>query len=149
MIRDAAVADWPAVAELGERLIDKTPYAGRAPLDRKAALGVYGMCISSAMGFAMVAERDGEVTGILMAVADQLWFSKARFVSDLVFYVEDGRSGLPLLRAMVEWAWTMPKVIEITCAQSSMIRADKLDALYRRCGFENRGGIWTLQRPNQ
>lgn len=145
MIRQAQTEDWPALVELGERLIAKTPYSS-LKLDRRQALQVYGQCLSSALGFAAVSEKDGQITGLLLGLVDRLWWSRARFASDLVFYCEDGRSGLPLLRRFVAWAWTVPGVVEVTCAQSSAINVEQTAKLYSRCGFTKVGDLWTQQK---
>lgn len=146
MIRKAKVEDWPQLVALGERLIAKTPYSGLT-LDRQQTLQVYGQCLSSALGFAMVSEKDSEITGLLLGIVDRLWWSKSRYASDLVFYCEDGRSGIHLLRSFVTWAWTIPGVVEVTCAQSSAIRVEQTAKLYSRCGFTKVGDLWTQQRP--
>lgn len=145
MIRDATISDWPALYALGQRLVARTPYS-HLSIDRERTLKVYGQCLSSALGFAKVSESDGQITGVLLGIADRLWWSKARYASDLVFYCEDGRSGLPLMRAFVEWAWSIPGVVEITMGRSSGIDVHKTDALYRRCGFEKVGSLWMKQR---
>lgn len=142
MIRNARVEDWPQVVELGLRLLEKTPYRD-VRLDREQSLHTYSLCMNSALGFAKVATRNGDITGLLLGVADRLWWSKSRYASDLVFYCEDGRSGLSLLTAFVEWAWTVPGVVEVTCAQSSAIRTEETAKLYQRVGFRQMGGLWT------
>lgn len=142
MIRQARVADWPAFYELGQRLLSRTPYS-KFPVDRQSAMHAYGQCISSALGFAMVAESDGKLTGVLLGVADRLWWSNKRYASDLIFYSEDGRSGLALMRAFIKWAESVPGVVDITMAQSSGINIEKTAALYRRCGFQRVGNLWT------
>lgn len=145
MIRNAQVEDWPRLVELGTRLIAKTPYRD-LKLDREQTMHVYGQCMNSALGFAKVSERNGEVTGLLLGIVDRLWWSKSRYASDLIFYCEDGRSGLALMRAFIEWAWSVPGVVEVTCAQSSAIKTEAAAKLYQRCGFEQVGGLWTIIR---
>ncbi len=145
MIRDAKVEDWTQLVALGETLLAKTPYSG-IELDRQQTLRVYGQCLSSALGFAKVAEQNGEITGLMLGLVDRLWWSKARFASDLIFYCTDGRSGVPLLRAFVSWAWTIPGVVEISCAQSSALKVGQTGKLYQRLGFKKAGGLWTLTK---
>lgn len=148
MIRDARVTDWPQLAALGERLLAKTPYSQTA-MDREQALHTYGQCLHSALGFAKVSVDGDKITGVLLGIVDRLWWSKARYATDLVFYCEDGKSGLPLLRSFVTWAWTVPGVIEVTCAQSSGIHVERTAVLYRRCGFTKVGDLWNLTRSEK
>lgn len=115
-----------------------------AEIDREQTRHAYLQCMASALGFARVVEQDGALTGVLLGVVERLWFSRARYASDLVFYSEDGRSGLALLRQFVEWAWSVPGVVEISCAQSSGLHMERADVLYRRVGFTKVGGLWTL-----
>lgn len=145
MIRNARVEDWPQVIALGERLLEKTPYSDLI-LDRPQCLRTYSQCMNSAMGFAKVSVKDEKITGILLGIADRLWWSKSRYASDLVFYCEDGRSGVLLLRAFVKWAWSVSGVVEVTCAQSSSIRQESTAKLYQREGFQQMGGLWTLMK---
>lgn len=144
MIRDGSIADLPQLMELGARLKEQTHYRD-LELDRESATKVYGQCLSSALGFAKVAVHEGKITGVLLGMADTYWFARARYTTDLLFYSETAGDGIRLLRRFVAWSMSLPRVVEITCAQSSGIDTDRVAIIYKRLGFENIGGIWCMK----
>lgn len=113
-------------------------------MDRMSITKTYGQCISSALGFGKVAVHDQKLTGVLLGVAAPLWWSDKRYASDLIFYSERAGDGLKLLRHFVAWARTVPRVVEISCGQSSGIEVERTAVLYRRAGFSHVGGLWCL-----
>ncbi len=148
MIRKAQVADLPALMELGERLHEKSPYAD-VPTDLQTCANTLGHCISNAFGFAMVAEKDGKITGLLLGAAVPLWFSRRRSASDIVTYAESPGDGYRLIKAFLKWAWSVPLVVEVTMAQSSGIDTDRMSVLYEHAGLERVGNIYTAVRQEQ
>lgn len=136
------------MVELGFRLCDRTPYA-RIKRDRPSIVKTFSAAMSSKFGCAFVTERDGKLTGMLVGVAQELWWSRSRFATDLVFYSERVGDGLKLMRRFVEWAWATPGVVEITMGQSSGINARGAEAFYRRGGLELVGGVYTAVKEIQ
>jgi len=147
MIRKMQIADLPRVRACAERLQAKSPYAD-IPSDLRTFSSTIGQCINSAFGFAMVAERKGQIVGFMLGCAQPLWFSKKRSATDIVTYSEHPGDGLKLIRAFVDWAWSAPNVIEITMAQSSGIDVDRTVKLYERVGLERVGNIFTAVRQS-
>lgn len=148
MIRKAKVADLPALMELGRRLHEISPYK-KVPIDLQTCAGTLGHCISSAFGFAMVAEKDGKITGLLMGAAVPLWFSRRRSASDIVTYAESAGDGYRLIKAFLKWAWSVPLVVEVTMAQGSGIDTERTAVLYERAGLTRLGNIYTAVRQEQ
>ena len=145
MIRQARISDLPGIRECAERLHAESPYRD-VPGDLQTFAHTVGQCISNAFGFAMVAERDGKITGFMLGAAVPLWFSKKRSASDIVTYSERPGDGYRLIRAFIDWAWSLPNVIEITMAQSSGIEVERTAKLYERAGLQRVGNLYTVVR---
>jgi len=145
MIRNAQVADLPGILRAGRRLQAQTPYAD-VPEDIQTVGGTLGHCISSAFGFAMVAVTDEEISGFLLGAAVPLWFSRHRSATDIVTYAESAGDGYKMIKAFVTWAWSIPKVVEVTMAQSSGVEVDRSGVLYERAGLVRVGNLYTAVR---
>jgi len=145
LIRNARIADMPALLALGKRLIKQTPYAD-VKVDTAISGQTLGQCINSAFGIALVAEHDGEITGLLLGAAVPLWFSKSRSATDIITYAETAGDGYRMIRRFVKWAWSLPNVIEITMAQSSGVAVERTGQLYERAGLARVGAIFTAVR---
>ena len=146
MIRNAQVADLPALLALAKRLIVKSPYSD-VPIDTLTFGSTLGQCIQSAFGFAVAAVHDEKITGFMLAAAMPLWFSKHRSATDFVTYAETPGDGYRMMRRFVAWAWSIPNVIEITLAQSSGIDIERTAKLYELIGLHRVGNLYTAVRP--
>lgn len=149
-VRKATPNDLQQMVELGFRLCDKTPYA-HIERDRPSIVRAFTMAMSSQFGCAFVTEteRDGKLTGILVGAAQQLWWSRVRYATDLCFYSERAGDGYAMLKKFIAWAWGTPCVIEITMGQSSGIDTKRSAALYRRAGLTLVGGLYTMVRAQR
>jgi len=160
MIRNAQIADLPGIRACAERLHELSPYRD-VPSDLQTFASTLGQCISNAFGFAMVAVKisqdkgdesggtlQGEITGFLLGCAVPLWFSKKRSASDIVTYAESPGDGYRMMKKFVDWAWSLPNVVEITMAQSSGIDIERTDVLYERVGLKRVGSIYTAVRED-
>lgn len=142
-VRKAVPNDLTQMVALGYRLCDLTPYKD-IPRDRPSIVRAFSVSMSSQFGCAFVTERDGKLTGLIVGIAQQLWFSRARYATDLLFYSEHPGDGYKLLKQFLSWAWKVPGVVEVTMGQSSGMR--RSDALYRRAGLQRVGGVFTMVR---
>jgi hypothetical protein len=147
MIRKGRIDDFPRFWELGKRLLEQTPYS-RMEIDRASVSKAFGHCVNSALGCCFVAEHGGTLTGVILGVAQDLWWSRSRSASDLIFYAETPGDGAKLLRAFERWAWSVPRVGDVTVAQSSGIDVDRTEALYRRHGFRRVGAVYVKTRSD-
>ena len=146
MIRQAQIADLPRLLELGRQLHKDTPYAD-VPIDTLTCGQTLGQCINNAFGVAFVAIHDHKITGFMMGVAVPLWFSKKRSATDLITYAETPGDGYRMLRRFMQWAWSIPNVVEITIGQSSGIDTERTARLYERAGLIRVGSLYTAVRP--
>ena len=148
MIRNAKVGDLPGIMQAGRRLQEKTPYKD-IPEDVRTVASTMGECINNAFGLALVAEHGGEITGFMFAAAVPLWFSKKRSATDIVTYAETPRDGYKMIRRFVDWAWSLPNVVEITMAQSSGVDIIRTGTVYERAGLKLIGSIYTAVRETE
>lgn len=149
MIRKATAHDLQAVIEMGYRLCDRTPQA-HVKRDRPAIAQTLTSCMNSAFGCCFVAEHAGQLTGVIVGIAQQYWFSRQRQAVDLMFTAERPGDGIQLLRKYVEWGWAVPGVVEVSIAQSSGIEVDRTAVLFERVGFQRVGGVFSMtQRPQK
>lgn len=153
MIRNAKVSDLPLLLHLGKRLHAKSPYPD-VPIDTLTCGSTLGQCINSAFGFAVVCEHTDPdpsspvcITGFMMGAAMPLWFSKKRSATDFITYAETPGDGYRMIKRFVDWAWSVPMVVEITLAQSSGIDVERTGRLYERAGLQRVGNLYTAVRP--
>lgn len=90
--------------------------------------------------FSWVSEGVG---GALFGELTQPWYSREYVASDLFFYAQDA-SGLPLLRAFIDWSRRMGAVA-MMLSQTSGIKIERTSRLYRRLGFERIGHVHTMR----
>lgn len=147
MIRRGTPKDLPAIIEMGHRLCDRTPQA-HVKRDRESIAQTIGSCMASGLGCVFVAEHEGKLTGVIVGMAQQYWFSRQRQAVDLMFVSERPGDGMRLLRAFIDWAWKVPGVVEVAGAQSSGIDIERTVELYERLGFKHVGGVFSMtERP--
>ena len=145
MIRKAQVGDLPGIMRVGRRLQAQTPYRD-IKVDIATVGSTLGHCINNAFGFAMVASTKGEITGFMLGAAVPLWFCRKRCASDIVTYAENVGDGYKMIKTFIQWAWSIPGVVEITMAQSSGMDTDRSGILYERAGLVRVGGLYTAVR---
>jgi GNAT superfamily N-acetyltransferase len=108
MIRDATPHDIPALVALGEVMHDESPRFRALTFDGVRLARTLASVIDGAAGFAMVAEKDGEIVGGLCAMVTPHWSSPDLCGCDLALFVRpDARGSLfpaRLVRAYVAWA---------------------------------------------
>ena len=52
-----------------------------------------------------------------------------------------------MLKALTEWAWMQPRVIEVACATNAPKGRGVVDKLFNKAGFETVGGRYRMQKP--
>lgn len=150
MIREMTIDDMKPVVRLLERLHASTSYRGVKP-DWPTICQTTANLMARRSGIALVAEHNGEITGVLLAVAQTLWWqdekSGARIASDLIFYSESPGDGLRMLKAMVKWAFSVPRVFRIECGVSSGQVIHRQASIYHRAGFVREGSFYVQNHP--
>lgn len=145
MIRKGTHTDLQQIMALANKAGDLTPYA-HVSRDRPTMVQVVTNCIASQFSCCFVGEDNGKLTGVLLAQAAPLWFSKKRAATDLLFYSERA-DGFFFIRAYLEWAWSVPGVVEVSLAQSSGIEMDRFAKLCEHAGMQRVGTVFSLVKP--
>lgn len=151
MIRLMQPDDLQPVIRLLDRLRIATPYRACRP-DWGVVVQTLMLCMNPAQGLVLVADHDGELTGILIATVATLWWADQnegpRMASDLVFYSNRFGDGRRMLAQLVAWAFDVPRVIRIEMAVSSgMGTMATAQRLYESAGFQLEGTLFTMNHP--
>ena len=95
----------------------------------------------------LVAEANGKIVGFLLGLAEDHFYAKMSYASDVVTYADTPGSGIRLLRAFEKWAFEERKVDQLMMGVTfGGDEADRTASLYRRLGFTAVGGIFTKNR---
>lgn len=128
-----------------------TPYRACRP-DWAVVVQTLMACMNPSIGLVLVAEHEGELTGILIATLATLWWADQkdgpRIASDLVFHSRRYGDGRKMLEALTEWAFEVPRVIRIEMAissgQGTIATAQRL---YESAGFSLEGTLFAKNHP--
>lgn len=142
MIRKGTYQDLQQILALANKAGDLTPYA-HVPRDRPTMAQAVTTCIASKFSCCFVSEHDGKLTGVLLAQAPELWFSKKRAATDLLFYCESG-DGIYLIREYLQWALALPGLVEVSLAQSSGVEIERFEKLCEHAGMRKMGAVYSL-----
>lgn len=106
MIREATLADVPQLVELGVRFMAESGYSWHLSVDRHAQARLACDLIQAAHGLMLVDERDGDIVGMLGAIATRHPHSGDSVMSELFWYVAPAArgSGVRLLLEAEHWA---------------------------------------------
>lgn len=147
MIRDGRLSDIDGIIKLCLAFHPRTNYAALTP-DRQTMVDSITHLLSSRMGFVMVGQHLGKgITGVLAGQAVPYWFSREMYATDMVFLSMHSGDGVRMLRRFILWAWEIPRVKDISMAISSGIDVARTGRMLELVGFQNEGGLYTIQRP--
>ncbi len=150
MIREFHHDDIDQVVGLLAILHLRTPYRCVKP-DWPEVVQLIAGASSRRGGKVLVAEHDGKITGVLIAVAQTLWWQNAgtgaRVVSDLIFFSQRVGDGRRMLKQMIAWAFTVPRVVRVECGISSGQDVQRLEQLYVDCGLVREGTSFVVNHP--
>lgn len=150
MIRPYTPDDIHQVLGILEVLRQHTAYRAIVP-DWPEIVNVITNASMKRAGLVLVAEHAGRITGLLIAVAETLWWQNAqtgaRIASDLIFFSQRMGDGKRMLMAMIEWAFNVPRVVRVECGISSGINAERLEKLYTSVGMSKEGTQFVINHP--
>ena len=151
MIRKATEDDIPLIiGDLGQRFHAKSREI--AEIHRPTAIAVMRAFVHARDKLFIVSEHDEHLRGLLMAAVEQYWFADPqrgrRYVTDWAFYSEIKGDGILMLKAMTEWAWMQPRVVEVKCATQVPKGRGVVDRLFSSAGFTRVGGMYNMRKPS-
>ena len=143
-IRAAIPADAPSVYRLSLELHARSRYA-HIPIDELKVKRLIAMVIGSPTQFCWVAEKGGEIRGMLLAVVDEILWSRKKEAHDLWFYVHETAKGdgARLARKFIAWAKSR-RVALIGMSISSGIETERSERFLETLGLEYHGGIYCM-----
>lgn len=147
-IRLGDIPDIKYIYELGLELISDGAYKGIKHDEQKFKIAVASL-ISSKLGRVYVVVDDDDIPqGFFLGIADDLFFSRQRYATDMAVYIRDGYRNYAyrLYKLFIEWAKTKPRMFEITFAQSSGIGDHRRWCkLMEKLGLERIGSIYQMR----
>jgi len=152
MIRKAKETDIPYIIETGKRLHERSGNAD-VPIHKPHVFMLLKSFITIPTRCLIVSEQDEIIRGFVMASAEPFWWADPvrgrRFVTDWAFYSEHRGDGVLMLRAMQEWAWSIPRVVEVACATNVPKGKGLLKKLFLEAGFDHVGGRYKIAKPEE
>lgn len=116
--------------------------------DPERALSMLPMWISSGeKGLLLVAERDGQLIGMLAASIKQPWFSLDHVAAEDLFYVapehRGSRAAYMLMRGYIDWV--KKSGVKYARAGVATGKGEAAEHIYRHFGMKFIGGNYSLQ----
>lgn len=143
MIRRAESKDFDAIMALGRELHEKI--GGLPEIDDRGCRMLLAGSLAHKRRLILVSERNGVITGFMFCMVEELFYSKAKYASDVILYANDGFSGALMVRRFMRWAKTM-SVAQIQLGVSSGLNVDRLERLYQKLGLAKAGALF-IGRP--
>lgn len=143
-IRVGDIPDMKAIVELGRELLEESVYDVKAD-EPGFRLFVAGLMGSNKATVLLVVDDDDKPQGFLLGIIDELFFSRARYGTDIAFYVrkEYRRFAPRVLKQFIAWAKSKPRVDHVLLGQSSGIGdVDRIGEMYEKLGLSRVGGIY-------
>lgn len=140
MIRQARVLDVHQVYDLCYGLHGESSYS-HIPIDENKFKRLFAQTVCSKQAFVWVAVYDGEITAVLIGIMDEVFFSRKKYATDVLFYSKKG--GAYLLKRFIKWAKGQPSVVDLRLGISSDSgNVERVGQLYEKQGLKNVGGLY-------
>ncbi len=152
MIRKGRLEDIEGIIEIGTKLLNRSNNS-EVPVSRYAVFHAIRMFVSAPDKTILVAQHGNRFTGLIMAATETYWWadqkSGRRYVTDWSFYSERAGDGLKMLNIITQWAWSLPRVIEVNIARNFTNAEKQADIMFGEAGFERAGSIYTAKKPEK
>lgn len=141
MIRFAAEHDIARLVEMGRNFHASSIYSDRVPFSAEALSASLSNFIKSDFAVVLVAEQDGEVSGVIGGVIGPNYLSGMLAASELFWWVEPSARGigLPLLSAYED------EVVRRGARHSGMIAptgSGYVEKIYSKRGYQPLEGVF-------
>jgi GNAT superfamily N-acetyltransferase len=133
VIREATTADVPRLVAMGTRFLSETVYRGRMTVTPVQMADTVHMLLASPAGTVFVAERDGNLVGMIGLLFYTQTISGEATVAELFWWVEPEHrgNGVRLLKRAEKWA-----VERGATAMHMVAPTPDVGALYTALGYE-------------
>lgn len=142
MIRKAVMQDVPKLFELGKR-IHALSADRDIPLNEVTTKTHIAGLITSSSGFVLIDEVGDEITGVVMGMSDELFFSRHRYAIPLIAYAERRGAFVWMVKRFVKWAIEIRQVKQVILDTSfGGDLGAKTEKIYARLGYERVGATF-------
>lgn len=158
-VRNAAFSDIPRIVLLLEEGFSRTHYAksGLGGIDRAEAKRLLTTAVhrhghkTGGGTFIQVSEKDGAIEGLILGTLARVYSIGDRLMATDLFWSASERvppaDPFKLMKNMVEWAWSCPDVVEVTCGTTAIIQdPEAAGRMLERLGLTRYGVIWRGER---
>jgi len=145
-IKEATGKDLKKIVKLLEGAHVEFGHAS-VPFDSDTVRNMIQRVITHQNHIAFILVDGKQIRGILAGLNNQLWYSRKRQVTDLIFYVETGTRGYGarLLSVFLGWARKVPNIGEISMGITSGAKnIDRIGALFEAVGMSKVGGTYSM-----
>lgn len=150
MIREGTISDIPEIIRIGKILRRKT-LSYHVPVDRQSVYRCLQVFISNPDRLLLVAEHDGKLTGFLMMGCESFWWDcpvrGRRYATDWAFYSQRQGDGKDMLERGIAWAWTRPRVVDVTLGTQIPNHMEETKELYEAAGLKQIGMMFYKENP--
>jgi hypothetical protein len=152
VIRKAELEDVPYIAnDTALRLHARLGSTKEAEIHKPTMFRVMEHFVRANDKLFIVSEHEEIIRGFLMASIEPFWWADPmrgrRYVTDWAFYSEIRGDGVLMLKAMQEWAWMQPRVIEVAVATNVPKGRGVVEAMFNKAGMEQVGGRFKVSKP--
>ena len=142
-VRSASLADLPALVGLARRMAAESPRFSRVTfVPAKFEALIRSLIEGRLVGSVLVAEKSGEIVGMVAALVVEHFFGAQKTASDLGVYVapehRGGSVAVKLVRAL-EQLVRAAGAVDLTLGVSTEIMAERTADLYERLGYRRSG----------
>ncbi len=140
--------DVKAILKMAHELLSDSAYKGIKMDERKFKLCCAGLIATKNGQVFVIVDDNDEPQGFLMGVIDELFFSRARYATDLAVYTRKSYRHLApkMFKEFITWAKSKPRVAEISLGISSGIGdIDRVGKMYESLGCRRVGGIYMMR----
>lgn len=149
MIRDATLADVPALVELGRLMHAESPVFSRLRYWPEKVSSQLSSLIEAEYGFVRVADRGGRIVAGMVGFVLPEWCSYDLVARELALYAgPDARGGVlgaALVRQFRAWATEQGAVFG-TCGISTGVMVEQTARLYESQGLRYVGPIYEFSK---
>ena len=144
MIRKATPSDTPALVDLCIEALNLDAYSQLVPSKERTFLAVQE-CVSSAMNFAWVAEKDGQIVGGLGALVMPFMMYERNQCIITMWYCRKPGDGIMLLNQFMKWIETRPIIKQVIYTEERKSDPRIAKAL-KKVGFQDNLPMHVLTR---
>lgn len=144
MIRKAILEDMEALIKLGRKAHQTSPTYRDVPMDETKCRMLVINSLADKDSVILVAERNGRVTGFLIGIAEELFFSRKKYATDLMVYSDRSGEAAQLIRRFHFWA-KQRGCVEVIMGTSFGGSLERTEPLYDALGMKRIGSMYAKE----